>query len=136
MLTADSTADSARHPIPDSLRLRAEGLARWMKLVGLLQTSAAGIAFAFVSCDAIAGINNGPAVFVEVMMLGMLAMLVRQGLLLQSAAEHLKSLDGDPEDAHDHMKLAFARLRPIFLIDVGIVGLLLLRNSFVSWGVL
>ena len=34
-----------------------------------------------------------------------------------------------PEDAHDHLSLAFSRLRHVFVIDAVVAVLLVLRNA-------
>lgn len=133
----DPTADPLRYPIPDSLRTGADGLAKWMQIVGILQTCCAGLAFALFSCSAVAMVQrNVPwaLLIITMIVLAMLAILVRQGLLLQSAADHLKGLGEEPDDAHDHLQLAFARLRPMFMIDVALGALLLLRNGLAAWG--
>lgn len=136
--TDDLTADPPRYPIPDGLRDRAAGLAKWMQIVGILQTCCAGLGFAFFSCGAIAivqGTLPWPVVMITIILMVVLGFLVRQGLLLQSAADHLKSLGEEPAEAHDHLQLAFARLRPMFAIDVAIGALLLLRNGLLVSGV-
>jgi hypothetical protein len=133
----DPNSSPSRYPIPDGLRERAAGLAKWMQTVGILQTCCAGLAFALFSCSVIgivAGAVPLPVVIITVIVLAMLAILVRQGLLLQSAADHLKSLGDEPDDAHDHLQLAFARLRPMFAIDVALGVMLLLRNGLMTWG--
>jgi hypothetical protein len=136
-MNSDPAADPPRYPIPDGLREKAAGLAKWMKIVGILQTCCAGLAFALFSCSAVAmvsAIPYWPVLLVTALLLAMLGILVRQGLLLQSAAEHLEGLRDEPEDAHDHLQLAFARLRPMFAIDVAVGALLVLRNGLVAWG--
>lgn len=127
-----------RYPIPDSLRTGATGLAKWMQIVGILQTCCAGLAFALLSCSAVALVTSArvptAVVIIPLIMLVMCGILVRQGLLLQSAADHLKGLGDEPDDAHDHLQLAFMRLRTMFAIDVALGVLLLLRNGLMVWG--
>lgn len=135
----ESTAEPTRYPIPDSLRTGSAGLAKWMQIVGVLQTCCAGLGFALLSCSAVGMMTSDriPAtlLLIPVILLVMCAVLVRQGLLLQSAADHLKSLGEEPDDAHDHLQLAFSRLRTMFAIDVAVGVLLLLRNGLMVWGV-
>jgi hypothetical protein len=134
----DETEEPERYPIPDALRGHAEGVAKWMQIVGIIQTCAAGLAFALFTCAAVPMVTGAapwPLVVVTLLVLTMLAILVRQGLLLQSASDLLKALGDEPDDAHDHLQLAFARLRPMFAIDVALGVLLLLRNGLTTWGV-
>jgi hypothetical protein len=134
---SDPAADPPRYPMPDGLREKAAGLAKWMQIVGILQTCCAGLAFALFSCSAVAIVSSDAhwsLVLITAILLAMLGILVRQGLLLQSAADHLKGLGDEPDDAHDHLQLAFARLRPMFAIDVAVGVLLVLRNGLGLWG--
>jgi hypothetical protein len=133
----EPTDEPQRYPIPDALRGHAEGGAKWMQIVGIIQACCAGLGFALFTCAAVplvTGTAPWPLLLVTLLMLTMLAILVRQGLLLQSAADHLKALGEEPDEAHDHLQLAFARLRPMFAIDVALGALLLLRNGLVTWG--
>jgi hypothetical protein len=121
-----------RYPIPDGLQKRAAILAKWMRIVGIFQACLAGLAFVLMGIGAITAIIAYPtalANIVVVLLLGMLAMLFRQALLLQSAADHLTDIGGEPDDAHDHLNLAFSRLRPVFIIDLVIGVLMLVRNG-------
>lgn len=126
-----------RYPIPDGLQRHAAVLGKWMRVVGIFQACLSGLAFAFMGLGAFFSLLR-PGAFsghylvaniVLLLLLGMLAMLFRQALLLQSAADHLTDLSGEPEDAHDHLNLAFSRLRPVFVIDLVIGALMLLRNG-------
>jgi hypothetical protein len=122
-----------RYPIPDGLQRRATKLAKWMRIVGIFQACLAGLAFVLFGIGAISVLIRLGPLHVEnivlLLLLGMLAMLFRQALLLQSAADHLTDLGGEPEDAHDHLNLAFSRLRPVFVIDLVIGVLMLVRNG-------
>ncbi len=121
-----------RYPIPDGLQKRAATLAKWMRIVGIFQACLAALAFVLMGIGALTAIiayPTAPANIVVVLLLGMLAMLFRQALLLQSAADHLTDIGGEPDDAHDHLNLAFSRLRPVFIIDLVIGVLMLVRNG-------
>jgi hypothetical protein len=131
-----------RYVIPDGLQKRALVLGKWMRIVGIFQACIAGLAFAFIGFGAITtifevGLFETAVLLVlvlVVLLLGMLAMLFRQALLLQSAADHLIDLSAEPADAHDHLNLAFSRLRPVFVIDLVIGVLMLVRNGLSAWG--
>lgn len=128
-----------RYPIPDALQQRAASLGKWMRIVGIFQACLAGIAFVLFGLGALSAVFNfgalDPRNIVVLLLLGMLAMLFRQALMLQSAADHLTDLSGEPEDAHDHLNLAFTRLRVVFVIDL-VIGVLLLLRNFVFLAVL
>jgi hypothetical protein len=125
-----------RYALPNALQKRALVLGKWMRLVGIFQACVAGLAFALLGFGAVTTIIQ-LGVFhlgnvLLLLLLGMLAMLFRQALLLQSAADHFTDLTAEPDDAHDHLNLAFSRLRPVFVIDLAIGVLMLLRNA-ASW---
>ncbi|MBC8068405.1 MAG: hypothetical protein IAG13_08735 [Deltaproteobacteria bacterium] len=122
-----------RYAIPHGLQKRARVLGKWMRLVGFFQACVAGLAFAMLGFGAVSSIIRlGVFQLSNVLMLlllGMLAMLFRQALLLQFAADHFTDISAEPADAHDHLNLAFSRLRPVFVIDLAIGVLMLLRNA-------
>jgi hypothetical protein len=124
--------DLVRCPVPDGLRERGGRLARWMRVVGLAQAGCAGLTLAIMLVSAGVFVQFryelGEGVVLGLVVV-MLLLLFRQGLLLQSAAEHLTDIDAEPEDAHDHLQLAFSRLRGVFVLDLALGVLMLLRNG-------
>jgi hypothetical protein len=129
----DTGPTAARVPIPDGLQTRALVLGKWMRIVGIFQAVASGLAIVFIGIGALSMVTSGLgftiAMLIVVLLLGVLALCFRQALLLQSAAEHLVDLSSEPEDAHDHLSLAFSRLRHVFVIDAVVAVLLVLRNA-------
>jgi len=126
-----------RYPIPNGLQRRAADLAKWMRIVGMFQASLGGLGFLVLGVGTLTLILRlglfDPINLVSLLVLGMLAMLFRQALLLQSAAEHFADIHSEPEDAHDHLHLAFSRLHPVFIIDLVIGCLMLVRNAILLW---
>ncbi|MBK6918830.1 MAG: hypothetical protein IPH07_15670 [Deltaproteobacteria bacterium] len=121
-----------RYPVPDGLRERGGRLARWMRLVGLVQAACAGLALAIMVVSAGVFVQlryDGADGLVLAMWVVMLLLLFRQGLGLQSAAEHLIDIGEEADDAHDHLQLAFSRLRSVFVLDLALGVLMLVRNA-------
>lgn len=130
-----SESEPLRYPIPDGLQRRSAWLAKWMRIVGMFQAGLAGLAFLYSGIASITGVfTRGiftAGSIIMLLLLVSLGILFRQALLLLAAADHLADIGGEPEDAHDHLNLAFTRLRPVFVIDLLIGLLMLVSNSLV-----
>jgi hypothetical protein len=134
MSEADTSgAEPLRYPIPHGLQRRSAWLAKWMRIVGMFQAGVAGLAFLYLGIVSIAAVFTlgifSASNIIMLLLLAALAILFRQALLLLAAADHLSDIGGEPEDAHDHLNLAFTRLRPVFMIDLAIGLLMLVGNS-------
>jgi len=132
---APSEPEPLRYPIPDGLQRRSAWLAKWMRIVGMFQAGLAGLAFLYSGIVSITGVFTlgifSAGSIIMLLLLAALGILFRQALLLLAAADHLADIGGEPEDAHDHLNLAFTRLRPVFVIDLVIGLLMLVSNSLV-----
>ncbi|MEM6992435.1 MAG: hypothetical protein AAF721_18120 [Myxococcota bacterium] len=101
-----------------------------MGLVGMFQAVAAGLAGLFTLLGVFGSLSHGDTVvtLVSVLLFGFCAVYFRQALLLQSAADHFKDVRSEPEEAHDHLVIAFQRLKPVFVLDLVAVSLMASRS--------
>ena len=132
-------AQGVRYPIPIQIAGRVAGIAKWMRTVGIIQSVFSALAFLVLGFTLVASIGHfdGLGAFVvlaSVIGLVFCGVYFRQALMLQSAAEHLAEVRSDPDDAHDHLVLAFTRLRTVFVLDVIAASLWLSRDLLTLGG--
>ncbi|TPV96916.1 MAG: hypothetical protein B7733_02285 [Myxococcales bacterium FL481] len=118
-----SHADTPRRlALPLRLHDHLASVGKWMRLLGIAQAvgSIGGLFIAaFVSMTLVtAGAGVAALVFAATGLL--LALGLRQALLLLAASDHFVDSLVEPNEAHEHLVLAFERLRPVFVIDAGI----------------
>jgi hypothetical protein len=97
-------------------------LGKWMKLLGIAQAAASlGLLF-FVAYGSLAVITEGSPILAVVGagVAVLLALFLRQALALLAAADHFAHTEVEPAEAHEHLVLAFQRLRPVFVIDAAL----------------
>lgn len=141
MTPADTQAEEQlRYPIPDGMRRRATTLGVWMRFVGICQACGAGLVLFSYGWTLFMSLPSVLASLVHVdfvpllltaLVVSFFGMLLHQALLLQSAADHLTDIGDEPEDAHDHLILAFTRLRRVFVIDL-VLSVLILAKSLLK----
>jgi hypothetical protein len=132
-------AQAVRYPIPTQIAGRVAGISKWMRTVGIIQSVFSGLAFlafAFTLVTSLGrfGVLGAAAVLASGIGLVFSGVYFRQALMLQSAAEHLAEVRSDPDDAHDHLVLAFTRLRTVFVLDVVAASLWLSRDLLTLGG--
>jgi hypothetical protein len=106
-------------------------LGKWIRVVGTIQLAFSGMALLLLmlsfGCGALAGPAMGAAVLLAaVIPVAIAAVFLLQGLRLQAAGEQFKNL-ADEHDL-DYLELAFTRLKTVYVIDIIIGALMLMRS--------
>lgn len=134
MSSAVETGD--RVALPLRLHEHMASLGNWMKLLGIAQAvgSIGGLFIgAFAAMTLVTAGAGGAAIVLGVLTL-LLALFFRQALLLLAAADHFAETASDVDSAHEHVVLAFERLRPVFVIDAAIAMCMI--TAFLIGGVI
>ena len=100
-------------------------------MVGTIQLAFSGMALLILmmsfGCGALAGpMLGGVVLLTAAIPVAVAAVFLLQGLRLQAAGEQFKNL-ADEHDV-DYLELAFGRLKTVYIIDIIIGALLLLRG--------
>jgi hypothetical protein len=132
-------SQAVRYPIPTQIAGRVAGIAKWMRTVGIIQSVFSGLAFLMFAFSLLTsfgrfGVLGAAVVLASLVGLFFTGVYFRQALMLQSAAEHLAEVQTDPDDAHDHLVLAFSRLRTVFMLDLVAASLWLTRDLLTLGG--
>jgi hypothetical protein len=130
---------ATRYPIPTAIAGRVAAIAKWMRTVGIIQSVFSGLAFLAFGFSLLTsfgkfGMLGAAVVLASLIGLFFTGVYFRQALMLQSAAEHLAEVQSDPDDAHDHLVLAFTRLRTVFVLDLVAASLWLTRDLLALGG--